>query len=437
MRKTLVIGITLLLLLAVSAGCSNSAISETQADNPSINADSPSPDTDLPQIKTDDTIDNLESAEALPPAPSPDSFELVQSEYIRITSGDALNMEATYLDVRTQEEYEDGHIPGAILLPVDDINEKAEVTLPDKDRTIVVYCRSGVRSERAAKELIALGYKKVFDLGGINYWTGEIIDIYGRISYNYFGKLPEDKITPISFSTEKTIASDNDLWFRFTLEGEKIEKYEISDNNPSRYSAWLYGICFYKMTIENPDTGFLQEITDLETINQHVSAENMYGLSFDDWNFDGYLDMSLWRYPGGSMRNNPSYYWLWDMDAFMFVSCEKLDEISSFSTPEIVPETNQLYAYSRAGWPENMRLYYEWQNGQLVLVKSIYEYIFEHPDGKPESLLLDDKLYVHRYIIHELRDGEMVLTEDYYFVLQDEEIVILDDFTDEDIDEFS
>ena len=122
----------------------------------------------------------------------------------------------------------------------------------------------------------------------------------------------------------------------------------------------------------------------------------------------------------------------------MFVSCEELDEISDFSSPPvIVPETNQLYSYSRGGWAENMRLYYEWRSGQLVLVKSIYEHIFEHPDGMPESLLLDDKFYVHRYIIHELRDGEMALTEDYYFVLQDEEIVILDDFIVEDIDEFS
>ena len=66
-----------------------------------------------------------------------------------------------------------------------------------------------------------------------------------------------------------------------------------------------------------------------------------------------------------------------------------------------------------------------------------YEHIFKHPDGMPESLSIDDNLYVHRYIIHELRVGEMVLTEDYYFVLQDEEIVILDDFIVEDMDEFS
>ena len=177
MRKIVFIGLTLFLFLLVMAcaGCSSTNDGESQEEEPSINTDAPAPNTYLPQNKTNVTDDCFEGAEAIPPASATDSFEFTQSEYVKITPEDAMSMEAVFLDVRSQEEYDDGHIPGAILLPVDDINEKAEVALQDKDRAIVVYCRSGVRSERAAKELISLGYKKVFDLGGINNWTGEIV----------------------------------------------------------------------------------------------------------------------------------------------------------------------------------------------------------------------------------------------------------------------
>lgn len=75
------------------------------------------------------------------------------------------------LDVRTQEEFNQGHIKDATLLPVDDIGAKAATILPDKDAKILVYCRSGNRSATAAKELIAMGYTDVLDFGGINAWT--------------------------------------------------------------------------------------------------------------------------------------------------------------------------------------------------------------------------------------------------------------------------
>lgn len=79
------------------------------------------------------------------------------------------------LDVRTQEEYNSGHIENAVLLPVADIKAKAAEILPDKDAKILVYCRSGNRSAAASKELIAMGYTKVYDFGGINSWPYEIV----------------------------------------------------------------------------------------------------------------------------------------------------------------------------------------------------------------------------------------------------------------------
>jgi len=76
------------------------------------------------------------------------------------------------LDVRTLEEYQEAHIPGALLLPYDQINAANALKAigKDKNRTIVVYCRSGRRSEIAASSLANLGYTRIFDLGAIAAW---------------------------------------------------------------------------------------------------------------------------------------------------------------------------------------------------------------------------------------------------------------------------
>lgn len=78
------------------------------------------------------------------------------------------------VDVRTPEEYAAGHIPGAILIPNQTITEAVAEELPDKDQTILVYCRSGSRSQQAAKKLADLGYTNMVEIGGINSWTGDI-----------------------------------------------------------------------------------------------------------------------------------------------------------------------------------------------------------------------------------------------------------------------
>ena len=78
------------------------------------------------------------------------------------------------LDVRTQEEYDEAHIDGAILIPDYEINAKAESILKDKNQLILVYCRSGRRSKNAASELVKLGYTNIKEFGGINTWNGYI-----------------------------------------------------------------------------------------------------------------------------------------------------------------------------------------------------------------------------------------------------------------------
>ena len=78
------------------------------------------------------------------------------------------------LDTRTQEEYDEGHIPGAIVISHEEIMEKAEDVLTDKDQLILVYCRSGRRSKIAAEALVELGYTNIKEFGGIIDWPYEV-----------------------------------------------------------------------------------------------------------------------------------------------------------------------------------------------------------------------------------------------------------------------
>ncbi len=101
------------------------------------------------------------------------------TEYKKINAEEAKAIidseDVIILDVRTQEEYDSGHIENAVLLPVTEIADKAEEILPDKDAKILIYCRSGNRSATASKDLIRMGYTNVYDFGGINSWPYRIV----------------------------------------------------------------------------------------------------------------------------------------------------------------------------------------------------------------------------------------------------------------------
>ena len=78
------------------------------------------------------------------------------------------------LDTREQDEFDEGHIPGAILIPYTEIENKAEEMIPDKNAQILVYCRSGRRSKIASESLAKLGYTNVKEFGGIIDWSWEL-----------------------------------------------------------------------------------------------------------------------------------------------------------------------------------------------------------------------------------------------------------------------
>ena len=99
--------------------------------------------------------------------------------YVNITARQAkeiMDSQKGYiiLYARTQEEYDEGHIPGAILIPHDEILEKAEDVLTDKDQLILVYCRSGRRSKLAAEDLVKLDYTNIKEFGGLIHWPYEV-----------------------------------------------------------------------------------------------------------------------------------------------------------------------------------------------------------------------------------------------------------------------
>ena len=102
-----------------------------------------------------------------------------ENSYQQITQEAAKEMmdtqEVVILDVREQHEYDSGHIPEAVLLPVGTITEEtAASVIDDLDTTVLVYCRSGNRSKTASQVLVDLGYTNIYEFGGINDWPYEV-----------------------------------------------------------------------------------------------------------------------------------------------------------------------------------------------------------------------------------------------------------------------
>jgi len=104
------------------------------------------------------------------------SADLVMDQ--RIAPGEAMRMMTYYdviiLDVRELYEFNMGHIPNAVSLPIGEIRDAVAHMIPDKGQIILIYCQSGRRSADALGILVDMGYQEVFDFGGIIYWTGEV-----------------------------------------------------------------------------------------------------------------------------------------------------------------------------------------------------------------------------------------------------------------------
>ena len=105
---------------------------------------------------------------------------LAKDTYTQISQDEAKKMmemddDLIIVDVRRQDEYDSGHIPGAICIPNESIASDPPEALPDFEQVILVYCRSGRRSKEASKKLADMGYSNIYEFGGIIDWTGDIV----------------------------------------------------------------------------------------------------------------------------------------------------------------------------------------------------------------------------------------------------------------------
>ena len=179
------------------------------------------------------------------------------------------------VDVRRQDEYDAGHIPGAVLIPNESISEVRPEELPDLDQVILIYCRSGNRSRQAAQKLFNMGYTHVYEFGGITDWTGEVV------TENASDKIKE---------TESMKISVND--------GENTIIYQLNDS-PSAKS--LYGMLPLDAEVRNYGSNekiFYPE-KEIDTADGIEGSGEAGGLAlFSPWgNVVMYYD-SFGSYPG-------------------------------------------------------------------------------------------------------------------------------------------
>lgn len=155
--------------------------------------------------------------------------------YSQITQDEAKQMMElddghVIVDVRREDEYAQGHIPGAILIPNESIRDTPPKELPDYDQIILVYCRSGRRSKEASQKLADLGYSHVYEFGGIIDWTGEVVK--GNSANNNIPETDDGEMTPSAI----VVLRVGDNFFTVEMEGnssadvfyEKLRNEDIS-----------------------------------------------------------------------------------------------------------------------------------------------------------------------------------------------------------------
>ena len=190
------------------------------------------------------------------------------------------------VDVRRQDEYDAGHIPGAILIPNESIGTERPEQLPNLDQIILVYCRSGNRSKQAAQKLFDMGYTNVYEFGGINTWTGEIVS-----QQNERNETPEQlraRIGDLAFQVTQNAATERAFTGEYDEFFEKGLYVDIVSGEPlftsmDKYNSGCGWPAFTKpikeeAVVENTDTSYGMIRTEVRS----SSADSHLGHVFND-----------------------------------------------------------------------------------------------------------------------------------------------------------
>lgn len=190
------------------------------------------------------------------------------------------------VDVRRQDEYDAGHIPGAILIPNESIGTERPEQLPNLDQIILVYCRSGNRSKQAAQKLFDMGYTNVYEFGGINTWTGEIVS-----QQNERNETPEQlraRIGDLAFQVTQNAATERAFTGEYDEFFEKGLYVDIVSGEPlftsmDKYNSGCGWPAFTKpikedAVVENTDTSYGMIRTEVRS----SGADSHLGHVFND-----------------------------------------------------------------------------------------------------------------------------------------------------------
>jgi len=190
------------------------------------------------------------------------------------------------VDVRRQDEYDAGHIPGAILIPNESIGTERPDQLPSLDQIILVYCRSGNRSKQASQKLYDMGYMNIYEFGGINTWTGEIVS-----QQNERNETPEQlraRIGDLAFQITQNAATERAFTGEYDEFFEKGLYVDIVSGEPlftsmDKYNSGCGWPAFTKpisenAVMENTDTSYGMIRTEVRS----SGADSHLGHVFND-----------------------------------------------------------------------------------------------------------------------------------------------------------
>lgn len=156
--------------------------------------------------------------------------------YTQISQEEAIAMmeeNSGYLivDVRTQEEFDSGHIPDAICIPNEEIGDAPPAQLTDPEQMLFIYCRSGRRSKEAAQKLADIGYTNVYEIGGINTWPGEVVtgDPAKEQGKDQTGDQTKEQTVKQNKDAAKTGGGNSEDLLLLEVNGETLEA-ELEDN---------------------------------------------------------------------------------------------------------------------------------------------------------------------------------------------------------------